>query len=213
VVQQKLLTGADSNGAAADGRIQFNFGYSWGFGDAVGAGQYDFTAVVLHELLHSLGFLSLVSAAGQNSGTARSVFDHFIVTSDGTNVIGLGYVWNTRFDPNLTGGDGGLYFGGAAAVAAYGGPVPLYTPNPFRPGSSMSHLDDTTFTGTDEQVMNAMRFSGPSVRVLSPIELGILADLGYQVRSPQTTPLAMAFVGVVFLGGTRKKAKGKTQSR
>ena len=61
-----------------------------------------------------------------------------------------GTTFNTAYNPNLTGGDAGLYFGGANAVAANSGnPVPLYTPNPWESGSSMSHLDDDTFTGVD----------------------------------------------------------------
>jgi hypothetical protein len=59
--------------------------------------------------------------------------------------------------------------------------VPLYTPDPWEQGSSGGHLDDTTFTGNQEKLMNANAGKGLGVRVISGTELGILADLGYTV--------------------------------
>jgi hypothetical protein len=85
----------------------------------------------------------------------------------------------------VTGANGGLYFGGANAVAAYGGLVPLFTPNPYQSGSTMSHLDDATFTGADQKMMNSHTGTGLGIRVLSPLELGILADIGYIVVVPE----------------------------
>ncbi len=95
-------------------------------------------------------------------------------------VITKDFTWDTAFDANLTGGDGGLYFAGPNAVAAYGGPVPVYTPAEFS-NSAVAHLDDDTFTGANQQLMNAFSGTGPRLRTLSPIELGILKDIGYTV--------------------------------
>lgn len=184
VVQNKLLTGVDANGARADGEITWNFAHDWAFGDAVGGGQYDFRSTALHELLHAFGFLSYVDAAGTNTGTTWTTFDRFIVTAAGTTVIDPHtYRWNTTYNANLTGGAGGLCFGGTHAVAVYGGPVPLYTPDPWESGSSVSHLDDATFTGADQKLMNAMADTGPGVRMVGPLELAILQDLGYTLTT------------------------------
>lgn len=191
VVQNKLLSGVDSNGAAADGEITWNWAYSWALGDTVDGASYDFDATALHELLHSFGFISIVDASGKNTGQQWTLLDSFIVNSDGSKPIGSDFRWNTEFDPHLTGASGGLYFGGANAVAAYDNQyVPLYTPSPWEDGSSMSHLDDATFTGSNQKLMNAATDTGPGVRVLSPIELGILTDIGYLVVTPQTSNVA-----------------------
>lgn len=182
VVQQKILTGVDANGPQADGEIDWNFGQSWAYGDTVGGSQFDFRATAMHELLHTFGFLSFVDTAGANTGRTWTSFDRFVVTSAGTAAINPGsFQWNTAFNTNLTGGNGGLYFGGSQAVATYGGPVPLYTPNPWESGSSMSHLDDATFSGANQKLMNATTDTGLGVRVISPVELAILRDLGYTV--------------------------------
>ncbi len=181
VVQEKIISGVDANGAAADGQITWNFGNSWALGASVDNGQYDFQSVAIHELLHTFGFLSNVGEPGTNSGTGWTAFDGFLVTTDGTGVFGDGYTWNSAYDTNLTGGNSGLYFGGPAAVAAYGGPVPLFTPSPWQGGSAVSHLDDMSFYGRNEKLMNAQVSTGEGIRTLSTVETAILADLGYTV--------------------------------
>lgn len=199
VVQQKILTGVDANGAAADGTIDWNFGQPWAYGSSVSYSQYDFTSTAMHELMHTLGFLSNVDEPGWNSQNENWLtFDKYMVTADGTAVIGSNYRWNPSYNTNLTGGNGGLYFGGPTAVSIYGGPVPLYTPNPWEPGSSVSHLDDDTFTGRNSQLMNAISDTGNGIRVLSPIELAILQDIGYTVNSNPVSA-AVFLIGFGFI--------------
>lgn len=181
VVQNKILTGVDSNGSAADGEITWNFAQPWVAGDSVAYGQYDIQSVAMHELLHTVGFLSYVDAPGANGGTSWTVFDSFLVDSSGAKLIGSDFTWNTAYDANLTGGSGGVFFGGPDAVAAYGRLVPLYTPSPWASGSSLSHLNDRVFAGGNRKLMNAQVGSGLGIRVISATELGVLADLGYTV--------------------------------
>ena len=183
VVQNKILTGVDSNGSAADGEINWNFAQPWATGDSVAYGQYDLQSVAMHELLHTVGFLSYVDAPGANGGTSWTVFDSFLVNSSGTKLIGSDFTWNPDYNANLTGGSGGIFFGGPGAVAAYGGRVPLYTPGTWASGSSLSHLNDHVFTGGNRKLMNAQVGSGLGIRVISATELGVLADLGYTVTS------------------------------
>lgn len=198
VVQHKILTGDDANGAAADGTINWNFGYGWGYGATVPAGSYDFPSTAMHELVHTFGFISVVDSAGNNTVPNWTTFDSFIVNKNGTSVFN-GDVFNTAYNSNLTGGDTGLYFGGANAKAANNGnPVPLYTPNPWESGSSMSHLDDDTYTGSMEKLMNAASDTGLGVRTLSAIEIGILKDLGYTMVS-QSTGAAVLFLGLMLV--------------
>ena len=208
VVQNKLLTGYDSNGSEADGQIDWNFrDYEWALGDSVESSEYDFVSTAIHELMHSFGFLSYVDEAGKNDERIWTTFDSFVVTSAGARPISPFYRWRNRFDPLLTDEEDGLYFGGAHAIAAFGGLVPLYTPNPWEPGSSMSHLDDLTFTGLDQKIMNAATDTGLGVRVFSAVELAILTDLGYQVVMPDSPPYAAAALWFVLLGGRRRKSK------
>lgn len=179
VVQEKVLTGVDANGSAADGEIDWNFGQPWAFG-SVGPNQYDFTSTVTHELVHTFGFLSNVGKAGSNTGQNWTTFDSFVVTANGSTPFNSDFTWNTDYNSYLT---SHLYFGGPNAEAVYGGPVPLYTPSPWQSGSSMSHLNDNSFYGINEKLMNANVSPGRGVSTLSPVELAILEDLGYTVTS------------------------------
>ena len=72
---------------------------------------------------------------------------------------------------------------------------------------SIAHLDDVTFTGDDQQIMNAQTGKGLIVRVFSDLELGLLEDLGYRVVMPQAPPYGMALIGLVFLARPRRKDK------
>ena len=50
-------------------------------------------------------------------------------------------------------------------MAANGGNrIQIYSPTPYQPGSSGSHMDDDTFTGGNQQLMNAASTSGPASR-------------------------------------------------
>jgi len=192
VVEKKIQTGVDSNGSDADGEIEWNFGPSWALGNSVGGLQYDFTSTAMHELLHTFGFLSYVDRPGANTGQTWTTFDSFIVTSGSTPVINPSdFRWITAYNPNLTGGNDGLYFGGTNAVAVYGGLVPLHTPNPWQSGSSISHLDEST-PSSGTHLMNPTVSTGLGIRELSPMELAILKDLGYNVT--ETPPVALFLV-------------------
>jgi hypothetical protein len=182
VVQHKILTGLDDNGASADGQLWFSFAAPWAFGGDTAADEFDFESVALHELVHTLGFLSSVQAPGSNPSTSvkRPVFDSFMVTSAGVHPISADGGWDSTYDPNIVGLGGGLYFDGPNAVAAYGGLVPLYTPADYS-GSSLSHLDDfSTLAGYGGLLMGPHASWGVASR-LSPVELGVLEDLGYTV--------------------------------
>ena len=203
VVQSKIQTGVDANGSAPDGSIGWNFGPSWGLGTPVSGGQYDFQSIAMHELLHTLGFLSYVKAPGSNTGQTWTAYDSYLVNSAGQALIGPDEIWNSAYNANLTGGNGGIYFGGPNAVAANNGLVPLYTPSSWVSGSSVSHLSDYVFTGSRDMLMNAVISRGPAPRALSPVELGILRDLGYTVV-PAPGVAAVMFVGVFFIRRPRK---------
>ena len=195
VVQNKIIAGIDSNGDEADGRIAWNFAFPTAVGDVVTGEDYDFTSIVMHELMHSFGILGVAGPPGTNTDRRSwSVWDSFMVSADGTSLIQTDFTWPASSDPYLLGAAGGLNFGGANAVAAYGRPVPVYSPTTWAEGSSGSHLDTKTFTGDNFQLMNhAIKGQGQlGVRVLSPIEIGILRDLGYVVVAPVTVTAAVS---------------------
>ncbi|MCG7592814.1 Ig-like domain-containing protein [Mycobacterium sp. PSTR-4-N] len=206
IVQNKLITGVDANGSKADGYIEWNFGFPTAIGDVVTGDDYDFTSIVMHELMHSFGFNGAVGAPGSN-GDRRSwsTWDQLLVDADGTTLISADFTWRETSDGYLLGADGGVKFGGAHAVDAYGKPVPVYSPSTWSSGSSVYHLDTDTFTGDNFQLMNhRIKAKGDlGVRELSAIEIGILRDLGYTVVPPTHSMAALGFVVLLW----RRRAK------
>ncbi len=206
VQNKKILTGVDSNGTAADGTIDWNFGYGWGYFATVPAGSYDFQSTAMHELMHTYGFLSVVDKAGNNTVENWTIFfDKYMVDKNGNSVFN-GTTFNTASNANLTGGvSNGMFFGGANAMAANGGnPVPLYSPNPWESGSSMSHLNDDYYTGANQKLMNASSDTGLGVRTLSTIEIGIMKDLGYTMVSSSPPTVAVLFIGLMLVRRRRQ---------
>jgi hypothetical protein len=190
VVQEKFISGLDLNGPADDGEINFNFGQNYGLGYKIGKGDFDFVSTAEHELMHSLGFLSNTGKPGTNTGNTWATFDKYVVNSLSVSPFDSDYRFDASYNPNLIGRNFGMYFGGPNAVDAYGQLVPLFTPNPYSVGSSMSHLDDYTFSGPNKLMMTSGDGTGNGRRTLSAIEQGIMADLGYRVRFQAPAPYA-----------------------
>lgn len=181
VPQAKVITGTDGNGAStADAVISFNWSQPWYFScspspcsDSVPSGQYDFKAVAIHELLHAVGFLT---GAQTPLGADRSwtVYDTFLSSSNGTRVIDpTTRAIKSGYQGNFTGSNNGLYFTGPNA-----GTVKLYTPGTWQQGSSVSHVNQLP-----NYVMNPSSSAGNGTRILNPVEVGILKDIGYQVSN------------------------------
>jgi hypothetical protein len=200
-------THIDGNGATADGDITWNFAYPYEYADDQALNENDFQTVAMHELMHTLGFLSFVGPAGSNTNQYWFAYDKFIVNSAGARVIGDDFRFNTAYNSNLSGANGGLYFGGPNAVAVYGGPVPVHA-------GSEDHLRGATFTGTNRKLMTPTITTGKTLRTISPVEMAILKDLGYTVVTPTWTS-APAMAGATgqsspgpVVTGTQSGARG-----
>lgn len=203
-VQSKIINnGIDANGTDADGKINWNFFHDWGLGDNVGATQYDFKSTAMHELLHSFGFSSYVEAGGANGGVQPGnqaswlSFDNFLTDASGNRLISNDGVFDPSKVAALTAGTtnaAGVLFGGANALAANNGAgIPIFSPNPWRDGSSIGHLDDNS-TVTNTSIMNAEAHNqGLDTRTLGALELAVLKDIGYtQVAAPAAVPVPAA---------------------
>lgn len=191
VVRNKVLTGADLNGAEQDGLVRVNWGKNWelDFNEtpSVAEEEYDFYGIFYHELNHALGFLSQIGPFGRGAylGNTRTwgAFDQYVTDSKGESVFNpdgsLNVVKYQKLQKEGSSKDNkGLFFSGPNAKAANGGrSVGLYTPDVIRP-EELAHLDDEN-PDLDGSLMEATKSTGPAVRTLSDIEKGIFKDLGY----------------------------------
>ena len=179
-----LTTGTDPDPELPDGAIIVNFAFDWNsdLGDPVPE-EYDLFSILLHELTHALGMVSLMDETGQSQLSeeprATGIFTHFDEFLErgisGKKLVLDGGVVNATTD-DLISQD--VVFVGAQASVAFAGSVPIHSPSIYAPGSSLSHWG---FPISFEAVMFWTGPPGVTQRDYLPYEVQALADLGYGV--------------------------------
>jgi len=163
--------------------------------------KFDLESILLHELGHGLGFLSNAEydRFGNGSVSQPTPYDAYAQLSDGRRLMDL---------PNGSAETGramtsSLVWSGASGIKANNGVKPkLYTPNPYEPGSSISHLDENTFANTaSDSVMTPNLTNGEVFHAPGPVAIAMLEDmlikppLGVPVGIPQAPNNVKALVG------------------
>ncbi|MGH9365714.1 MAG: hypothetical protein ACRD1B_10700 [Thermoanaerobaculia bacterium] len=184
------LTGTDGDPASDDIFAQFNssigttcaFPNVWYYGlnGAPPGTKIDFVTVVLHEIAHGLGFLSLVDLA---SGAKFAGFDDAYMRFLEDHTTGLRFSAMTNAQ-RLTASrnTGNLHWTGTQAIACGNavltagrdpvtGHIEMFAPNPAQGGSSVSHFSTTL---TPNQLMEPF-YTGPLL--VPDIDPCLLADL------------------------------------
>ena len=210
LAQQHAETGQKPFNGIADAFLRLNFAYDYNLSDADPASnQFDLFSVVLHEIAHGLGFITLLDQNGNsrvspsNPGTF-TVFDSYLIRGDGTRLFDDGGTFlGTSAD--LTSDD--IFYNGPAAVAQNGGdPLKVFAPTTYQPGSSLSHLDASVFS---DAVTQPSLLIGTSRRAFTDVELALLVDIGYDLTTsaiPAPSSLVLFAFGAFGLR-IRKKAK------
>jgi hypothetical protein len=166
-VPAEIKSGIDINGSTPDAVINigttnldkyYAFDSTLATSSDIAQDKTDAFRVILHEMLHAMGFNGwLANAQGNYTGEAVSMFDQFLLASNGRN-----------------------FFMGHNAQSAFGGPVPVTNDHL---GDSISFAQGI-LTGADtlmsyDKVPNGSRIS------LDPVVIGVLRDMGYTVRDTQ----------------------------
>ena len=138
--------------------------------------RFDFTSVVMHELVHGLGFESRISCSASScttySGTLskfdsclRTGAEAFDVQSATAQEI---YDWATSGDARIN-----ITFPTGAK---------LYSPGTYRPGSSVSHLDENFNNGANA-LMTFSLGGGEVTHDIGDVVTDLLEKLGYNMNN------------------------------
>lgn len=173
------------------GTVRFRFNTNWNFDLSLSpplatSSQRDFYSVALHEALHSLGFVSLISSSGNSvlagNGTPflYSMYDSYLMNSTSGNPLisntatSTGGYTCTNTSPNL---------GTISACPTFNGNYTNNSNHPtyfdlsagFEPGSSLSHFNCSA-PFSNSYIMN--KAYTPNRR-LNIAEVEALCDIGY----------------------------------
>lgn len=192
-IARRNLNAPDS----ADIVANFSNNANWYYGtDGVRqAGKVDLVSVVLHELGHGLGFFGFFdvnNGIGSYSATYPSVFDHFIENRTGQRLVSNGTAFPDKspaLAQQLTGNN--LFLNGPILRQQTGGRAKLYVPSSFDAGSSIYHLDETTYpAGSINSLMTPALGNAEVIHTPGPIVLSLFADMEWKTTSVLPKPIA-----------------------
>lgn len=174
------ITGREMNGAdQPDIFANFSSVFDWHFdpNTTPPTGKYDLTTVVLHEIGHGLGFSGSLRVSGTTGlfGLATTavpiIYDVPIETIIGANLIETIASPSVALAAPLTSGN--LFFDAPSGLTK------LYAPTPYNGGSSISHLDESTYNSSSDALMTP--FIAAQEQQNNPgLAFKILKDLGWE---------------------------------
>ena len=163
--------------------------------------EYDLESVFLHEMGHGLGFLSTDSYDqffGYGTIEQPTPYDAYAQLADGRRLSDLPSP-SIELGKALT---SPLVWAGPLGIAANGGQKPiLYTPSRYEEGSSVSHLDESTYANLGaNSIMTPNLDAGEIFREPGSFLLAMLEDMrrkppaGLVVGVPQAVRNAAAII-------------------
>lgn len=144
--------------------------------------KYDLVTVVLHELIHGLGFIDSMAAGTTTASYGVSgvpmIYDTFVENAAGKRLTDTLAFRNPSIELLTALTSGQLYFNGPLIKYYSGARARLYAPATYDAGSSVSHLDENTYV-TVNSLMTPIIDMGEAVHDPGKFTMSILGDLGW----------------------------------
>jgi len=198
------LAGRDLDPTSPEIEISITSNAPWYYGTDGNcpARSFDLVSVILHEMGHGLGFVSgnyYDAFSGFGRVDQPTPFDAYAQLPDGRRLADMP-------SPSLEAGKAmtsDLFWSGENAIKANNGIKPkLYTPSIYEAGSSISHLDEATFSkSVDNAVMTPNLDSGEVFHLPGPLVLAMFEDMrqkppaGIAAGTPQPPQNVKALIG------------------
>jgi hypothetical protein len=211
VTNSGVVNNTNNANAYYHGMVALNFSnpnVSWNYNLSanVSSTQVDLYTVVLHEVTHALGLVSLIDANGQSTlGVTYPYYSRFdtflrdttnlpLISTPACSMYNNGFSANTSIlQPNCTTNYQHNHTNCATAIKYVGtlNTIPVYNPACFEIGSSLSHLEDECFINSGGNtygndlyfVMSNGNGFGVTKRFLKPEEKNTLCDIGYNLKN------------------------------
>ena len=194
---EKMAGQALNDNANPDIFANFSSSANWYYGlDAnPTAGKYDLVTVVLHELGHGLGIVDSygvennLGVVGVQDSEVPMIYDLYLENGTGQNLYHDFTSATSALRSQLISGD--LFFNSPQAKNGNGGlRAKIYAPGVFNDGSSIAHLDESTYLSQDQNsLMTPQIGSAEAIHNPGPIIMGALSDMGWVFTSIVHTDL------------------------
>jgi hypothetical protein len=186
--------------------VNSSVNYYFGTDGNPGSGQYDFVSVIMHEVVHGFGGLSLGDYSSGSGSLGEisssdffplttsfpfpqlqgwpSIWDTFITNSDGEHITDQSVFINPSNALGSAFVSNNLYFSGSGATSGNSGIIPkIFAPASFQFGSSLHHFDESTFPLASGNSLFTPNIGATQVEHNpGPMLLGALADIGWSVN-------------------------------
>lgn len=192
VALAEAIAGRDLNETGdSDINVNANSTANWYFGTDGNTprNQIDLASVMLHELGHGLGFLASVDTINENQlsigfGGRFIVYDLFLEAEGGVRLSDMGVFTSPSEELLMAVTNNDLNFNGIRANLENGEQeVPIFAPSVFNGGSSVSHLNESSYpSGTENALMTPFLSAGEAVHDPGPVTLGIFDDMGWPLE-------------------------------
>ncbi len=169
------------NGDVDGPEVLGSIGWYYGLDGEAGV-DIDFVTIALHEIGHGLNFFELVDpiSGGWQSPDGPGIFDLMLLRP------GIGPLTSMRTNERLAAvvSPGDLLWVGPSVTGFTGVALPVYSPDPAQPGSSIGHWDPVAAPGELMGPFYSGAMHDPGAL------LPALEDMGWEVAAPTPTPRA-----------------------
>ncbi|MEZ0543014.1 T9SS type A sorting domain-containing protein [Fibrella arboris] len=192
---EKIARRAINHPDSADIVANFSSTNTWylGLDGKPTAGKYDLVSIVLHELGHGLGFTGGIRADAASRQAAviySTVFDAYVENNLGTKILSSAIAGSSSaLYTQLTGQN--LFINGPILQRKTGGRGKLYAPTAYSSGSTLYHLDETTYrAGTPNALMTPFIGAAEVDQDPGPIVLSFFEDMEWKTTSLLHNPIS-----------------------
>ncbi len=156
-----------------------------GLDGASASGRFDLVTVVLHELGHGLGFVGGITGnldTRQAVVQLPTVFDTYIENNLGTAILNQSLADPAALFGQLTGRN--LFLNAPILRTVLGERAKLHAPVTYSPGSTLYHLDETTYrAGTPNALMTPILAPAEVAQNPGPAVLAFFEDMEWKTTS------------------------------
>ncbi len=182
------IAGEELNGEQyADIELNINSSINWytGTDGSPLINQYDLVTIVIHELIHGLGFFDSMntgtSTGWYGAGGIPVIYDTFVENLSGKRLTDTLVFKNPSVELRNEMTSKNLFFNGPLLNKfTQGGKAPLYAPSTWNSGSSISHLDEDYYENDDVNgLMTPYIDMGEAIHNPGNLTISMLGDLGW----------------------------------